>query len=636
MSLLRVYSPGVRLKVVEDTLAKLAELIAQDRFEDLETDTLEFKPVPSDGNEWHRIHESACAFLNTHGGILILGIREEGTGSQRRYRFTGWQPNAEAKARDIATQFKDEHGRALRIDEVFPSPQLLDFMDGRVAVVLIDELPAILKYAFYREFAYRRVFTSDQRISTIEIARQREFKETASQARELEPVPGVGIKDFDLGKLNEYITLYNKPISIETLKPDVESALPFLERRLFVKDGAATTLGVLVCGSHPGDRLGFRCHVHGFVDVPQEIARDKQDLVDNIIPLMERALAYLLRNIQVGVSVVRGGTSLPQYPEELLRETVNNALAHRDYSINQQVILVIKPGRHIAIRNPGTFREQLLIEYAGSSPPILRILPEAKPRNPRLADVLRVFRKWEGKGIGMATIVNLCLQNEIDLPYYILGNENVTLHVCTGRVVDDRMERLFQSFDGYITDRLNGGDLSDAQKSVLSYLIKSEWANEQSRYTILLTPDNNHFRELAALESSGLIVKHERSSPPHPIFVANRELMRKSYFPELRNQFGILFDALDSLSKDSLSVAYRFNHYSKAGAVSAKQVSFDLWATRGGGDDIRAFDSFYRSVRMTFSNLKKQGYVERVSGTRVMYVLCDRAGEGILGSDKSQ
>ncbi len=123
-----------------------------------------------------------------------------------------------------------------------------------------------------------------------------------------------------------------------------------------------------------------------------------------------------------------------------MRETVNNALAHRDYSVNKQAIIAIKPGIHIAIRNPGAFRSHLLIESPDHAIPLRRIIPEAKPRNPKLADVLRVYRKWEGRGIGMATLVNLCLENQIDLPYYRFFSQEVCLHLCAGRLVDERMK----------------------------------------------------------------------------------------------------------------------------------------------------------------------------------------------------
>src|SRR5690606_35641403 len=139
-------------------------------------------------------------------------------------------------------------------------------------------------------------------------------------ARELQIVGNATIDDLDLDPLNEYIQQLNRPVRVETIKSDLESARPFLERKGFIKDGKATTLGILVCGRHPEDKLGFRCHVHGYVDVPQKVAQDKQDIIGNILSLMERSLAYVLRNIQVGVSIEDGGSSTPQYPEEVLRE----------------------------------------------------------------------------------------------------------------------------------------------------------------------------------------------------------------------------------------------------------------------------------------------------------------------------
>jgi predicted HTH transcriptional regulator len=618
------------MKAPDAILAKLTDLIQQGRFAELETEAVEIKPVPATGADWKEVHKSVNAFLNTRGGILILGIREEGTGPARRYVLDGWKDHAEPNLKEFPGLFTDRKGVKQDLGDSFPHMEIRTLLGERVAVVYVDELAADRKFVFLNGTAYRRMLTGDHKLTDRDVEAQEEFKEEATHAKELQPVPGMSEADLDLTKLNEFIFHLNQPKQLETLKPDLDSARSFLERRTFLKDGAVTILGALVCGNHPGDRLGFRAHVHGYVDTPGKIAQDKQDFVDNVLQLMESSLGYLMRNIQVGISAEQGGKALPQYPEELLRETVNNALAHRDYSVNKQVIISIKPGVHVSIRNPGAFRRTLIIEDPNAEVPVLRILPEAKPRNPKLADVLRVFRKWEGKGYGMSTLVNLCLDNQIDLPYYRIYTEEVCLILNAGKLVGDRMERLFKSFDAHIAGRLEGGTLNDEQKRVLTYLIKSEWANEKLGYTILLTPDNNHFEALRGLEKAGLITKHAISTPAYPIYLADRVLVQVSYRKELREIFGTGFDALDDTAKDVLGVLFRHSRYAHEKAVSAKQSCFSLWYDRAGAaGDIKQFDTFYRKIRYLFNKLEKGGYLRKVDGTRG-YVLCEDRQESHL------
>ena len=603
------------LQIIENTLARLSELIDQDRFEELETDTLEIKPVPPTGGEWKERYKSANAFLNTRGGILLLGIKESGSGLERRYVHTGWTPDGENLLKELPKRFTSRDGKPVDVGQSFPPPQILEFRSSTVAVQFIDELPADRKFVFFDGQAYRRVLTGDHKLTSQEIDRQEEYREEALQARELQTIPGLGESGLSLERLNDFIYQLNQPVRVETMKTDMSQARPFLVRRSFLVDGKVTTLGALVCAQHPGDVLGFRAHAHCYVDAPQEVARDKQDFVGSVLQLMDSSLGYLLRNTQRGISARQGGISVLEYPEELLRETVNNALAHRDYAIDRQVIVAVKPGSHVSIQNPGAFRPHLLIERPDDPVPLRRILPEAKPRNPKLADVLRVFRKWEGRGIGMATLVDLCLANRIDLPYYSLKTQEVGLFLCGGKLLDDRMERLFKGFDRYIGDKLDGGVLTSTQKLVLSYVIKSEWANEQGRYTVLLTPDNNHFAELRALEQAGLISKHSASTAHYPVFVPDRTLVRKSYTPELRELFGTRFDSLAPFQKEVLGVVFRFIRYSRESGVSAKEASFELWAAQGGPDNIKAFDAFYRKTRRAFNDLEKSALVEKRAGT---------------------
>ncbi len=600
---------------LDHVLAKLENLVRENRFEQLETDSLEIKSVPAGKGSWKQVKISANAFLNTRGGIIILGIEEEAKNKEHRYKLTGWREEAEGQVREICKGFKDRQGNPQDLKEFFPAVTIRPILDKQIAVIYVDELPADRKFVFHENVAYKRSLTGDHKITENEISAQEEYREEWKEARELQIMPGTSLNSLDLEKLNDYILRIDRLAKIETVKATLKAARPFLERKTFMKSGEVTLLGMLVCGAHPNDVLGFRCQVHGYVETPGGIVQDKQVFADNILPLMDSSYNYLLRSILVGIGTESGGAAKPQYPDELIRETVNNALAHRNYAINKQAYLAVHPGRELSIRNPGSFRPHLKIEALDDPIPIRRIIPEAKPRNPKLADVLRVYIKWEGRGIGMATMVNLCLENKIDLPYYRLHSEEVELVIRSGKLVGERMERLFVAFDRYIEVKLDGNPLTQAQKQVLAYLIRSEWDNELHRYTILLTPDNNHFEELIKLERAKLISKHSSSTSLFTVYVADRTLVVPDHIPLLRSKFGTAFDRLDPLAKSFLSVVHRHNEYSKKEYPSAKQVSFALWYDQDklNHDDVRAFDEFYRGIRKIAVKLLHDHFVIKAS-----------------------
>ena len=600
-------------------LSQLQALIEQERFEDIESDTIELKPCPSSGQDWSERHKSVNAFLNTRGGLLILGIKEQGKGSDRKYVVSGYDPAAESHLSQMRGIFTDAEKRPLDLTEYLPPTEMRSFMGNRIAVQRVDALPAQKRFVFYKSQAYKRQLTGDLKINQAELDRQVEFLEEIAQARELEPLGNEGLECIDLDKLNEYIVQLNRLQKIETLKPSLQEAIPFLTRKRFLVDGRLTLLGGLVCGAYPGDLLGFRAHVHGYVNAAGQdsvVVQDKQDMIANVLPLLEQANAYVLRNIQAGVSISRGGTVNPQYPESVLRETINNALAHRDYSINKQVVISITPARHIEITNPGKFRDQLLLNLAPTHPgdtPILRVVPKTKPRNPRLADVLRVYRKWEGRGIGMSTLVNLSLDNRLNLPYFKFKSDEVTLVLQAGSLIDARITELFESRDAYIAKKLGSlEEFSLEKKAVLAYLIKSEWANAEGRFCVLLTPDNNHAQAINVLEGAGLIFRDVRSTDLYPVYTADRNLHTENFEKELRARFGSAMDDLPLLGRKVIAVIYRYNQFSSKSVVSAKQASFALWASDNmDQSDIRAFDLFYRKVRTIFNQLEAQGFIVR-------------------------
>ncbi|MCW1969803.1 MAG: putative DNA binding domain-containing protein [Anaerolineae bacterium] len=620
------------IEAVKQTLIKLEHLIAQGKYEEVETDRLELKPLPANASEWQEPLRTICAFLNTRGGVLILGIKEEGRGEAKRYVFTGYKPHLESDIKKWVDQFTDREQHKLDLSATIAAPYLEVFLDGKVVILSIEALPADQKFAFYKGEAYQRLLTGDHIIKLSEIERQEEFKREAADARELQPVQGLTENDLDIDKLNAFILALNRGATIETLKTEIMAARSFLERRSFMKDGQVTLLGALVCAMHPSDVLATRCQVNGYVDGAGLIAQDKQSFADNILPLMNASFNYIWRSIQVGISAQGGGKSMPQYPEDLIRETINNALAHRDYSQNSPINVIIKPNQHISIQNPGEFRKQLLIEYVNDRVPIRRISPESKARNPKLADVLRLYNKWEGRGIGMATLVNLCLQNEIDLPYYILKRDDVTLVLQAGRLLDNRVENLLKAFDGYIERKLNGLPLTESQKRILAYLIKSEEANAISRYTIMLTPSNNHFSELRALEQAGLIDQHPDSAAYQPIYLVDRVLMKTNYFAELTQLFGEhSFDALNIDIKHVLNVIYRVDQFSKNRIVSARQIGLAILTERNDQGDYKQQDGFLRKVRKIFAFLHQNEFIKQDEKSKGYRLNMMKEKPGLMG-----
>ncbi|MBI5714134.1 MAG: putative DNA binding domain-containing protein [Chloroflexi bacterium] len=604
------------MKAIEKILAQIESCITQNRYESIETDKIELKDLS--GGVSAELYKSACAFLNAEGGMIIIGIHEEV--SNKGYVLKGYNPEIENALKELPKKFTREDNSPVDLSNSFPTFEIKEFMDSRVCIVYIEKLDEEQKYVFYKGEAYKRKITADHKLTLDEIKAQNELKAELENVRELKTVDSATLDTLDVDKLNDYIVRLNREVKIETLKADIPSSRPFLTRKVFVKGDTPTLLGMLVCGKNIEDYVGGRCQVDGFVDSPIQIAENKQVLKDNIFALMERSVGFIYKNIQVGVSHAKSGTELPEYPEKLIRETVNNALAHRDYSIDKFVNIIIKPNESIEIRNPGSFREKQKLVFNDHAQNIKarRIIPMPKARNPRLADILKTFDRWEGRGIGMASLTNACLDNQIGVPCYVFHSENdISLFIPKGKTLDDKMELWFKTFSGYILRKLGGKELSEQEKIVLCYLYKCELINRLERYTILLTSDNNHFEVIANLEDKGLIFRHPQSPDIYPVFLVDRVLTQTDFTSPLRELFGQDYDDLKSDYKEVLQIIYQHNKYSLHQTINARSVGTYLYIKETPNIiNARDPDNFMRKIRSIFNRLEKASFIVRSGSKR--------------------
>jgi len=103
---------------------------------------------------------------------------------------------------------------------------------------------------------------------------------------------------------------------------------------------------------------------------------------------------------------------VPLYGRAGVREAINNALIHRDYSRLGAVHVQLRDD-HVRVSNPGGFVE-------GVRPDNL-LVTEPRPRNPRLADAFKRAGLVERTGRGVETIYRGQLRNGRQPPDYTLS-----------------------------------------------------------------------------------------------------------------------------------------------------------------------------------------------------------------------
>ena len=600
---------------VENILNKIQNCIISSKYEAIETEKFELKPsMPNEKDDNAKaIYVSANSFLNNYGGWIIIGVEDINNKIPKRYEFKGYREEYEGSLKSLSRKFTDKYNKEIDVSD-YIKHEIVDFMGGRICILYIEELPDDEKYVFFKSHAYKRVITGESKISESDIQKWEEYKVEIKDRRELIVVANAKLSDIDINKLNEYIHRLNTKNHIHNLMPDLKSAMAFLTQKKFViNENEITTLGMLVCGHSPEVFLDFRAMTRCFLKTPLKAAEDKGEFAGNILDLMQKSLAFVLKSIQVGITRDESGKDIAEYPESLISESINNALAHRDYKIDDYVRIVIKPNENIEISNPGTFKQQLLIEEFNHEIPFRRIIPSSKPINPNLAQVLSIFSKWEGLGNGMANLVREAINNKTDIPFYKFDTvERLSLFINKGKLLDDEMELLFEIYDGYINEKLNGQALNTEMKEAFSYLYKSELKNNQGFYTILLSQDNNHFNSLQKLINANLIFRHPLSPKYYNIYVVDRAFFVTNFGNILIELFSNAYNLLTAEYKELLQLIYQYNKYNKKKQITASKASNILWFKMHKFiHNEKEFGNHKRKIRTQFNNLEKRNFIIR-------------------------
>lgn len=136
---------------------------------------------------------------------------------------------------------------------------------------------------------------------------------------------------------------------------------------------------------------------------------------------------------------LREGTLFPdevlRYDPFSIREPLNNAIAHQDYTKGARINVVEFEDDHLVFSNYGTFLPKSVEDV------VIKDTPEEVYRNPFLVEAMKNLDMIETQGGGIRKIFNYQRQRFFPMPDYDLSEEKVKVTI-TGKILDEDFAKI--------------------------------------------------------------------------------------------------------------------------------------------------------------------------------------------------
>lgn len=300
------------------------------------------------------IVETASAFANTNGGLVLLGVDEADDFG------TVVLPDPAKLRDDLVSALSDQLEPPVR-----PATDLVEIDDrivvsAEIAPLTSDQKPCYVRSRGIANGSYVRAGDGDRRMTQAEIGLT--IANRGQPTYDAEPVLGAGVDDLDIHAVRRMLERA-RSTSRSLRDVDDESALRRLRVLVTGADGhpVPSLGGLLALGSFPQEhfpQLMITLVVHGTdpSSTGQPRFLDNQQFRGPIPEQVAECLAAVRRNIAVrGFVGESGRLDALDYPLEAVREALVNAVLHRDYSPvsrGTQVMIDIHPDR-LEVASPG-------------------------------------------------------------------------------------------------------------------------------------------------------------------------------------------------------------------------------------------------------------------------------------------
>ena len=247
--------------------------------------------------------------------------------------------------------------------------------------------------------------------------------------------PGATLDDLDSERVRWFIRRARRARQF----PLAEEASPeeLLAHLNLLNNGRLTHAAVLLFGKSPQRFLissEVKCaHFHG-IEVAKPIP-SYQVYKGTVFELVDQAVDFVLSKIALHVGTRAESVRAPvtyEMPKEVVTEAIVNAVAHRDYTSNGSVQVMLFADR-LEVRNPGQLSHPLTLEK-------LREPHNSLPVNSLLAKSLYLAEYIEQMGTGTLDMIRRCVGAGLSEPEFAITDGFVTTvrrKALAGRVMGE-------------------------------------------------------------------------------------------------------------------------------------------------------------------------------------------------------
>lgn len=352
-----------------------------------ESELVEFKESFND-----EAIEVLGAFMNSHGGVLLLGVKDSGT-------VCGFDIGKKT-LEDIANRIQEATDPRIQ-----PSISTIHH-EGKIVIVISVASSTGIPISVRGKY-FRRVGRSNQRMSHEEIMHRLIANSSISWDSCIEQ--NVSLEELNLENIRQFVDMVKRsgrhPI------PENVPLLSFLKKLKLIVDDKPTRASLLLFSDDPEKYYGSAFLKLGRFRSPTLIVDDRE-MHGSLLNQLDGTIAWFRERLETEF-IITGNPQrevMWEYPLDAIREAVVNLLCHRDYTsgAHSQIRLY---DEHLEFWNPGALPFGLTTE-------MLFTEHNSVPRNKRIAEAFFYMGLIERWGSGTTRIANELQAYKYPLPEF--------------------------------------------------------------------------------------------------------------------------------------------------------------------------------------------------------------------------